>query len=73
MKRSAYVVAVNGGSLVGQYATRHVSGYSTWDVRVAIDDEGAHVTSVRLRGANISAPSAKALQNYATLHEEGLI
>ena len=73
MKRSAYVVAVNGGSLVGQYATKHVSGYSTWDVRVAIDDEGAHVTSVRLRGANVEKPSARALQNYAALHAVGLI
>jgi len=32
-----------------------------------------HVTSVRVRGVNVEKPSAKAIENYRTLHEEGLI
>ena len=71
--KSTYVVAVRGNSLCGQYAPKHVSGCTTWNVRVTTDDEGMHVTSVRLRGANVSKPSAKALENYRTLHEQGLI
>ena len=73
MKRNTYVVAVRGGSLCGQYIMGHVEGYTTWNVRVTTDDEGAHVTSVRIRGVNVEKPSAKAFQNYATLHAEGLI
>ena len=73
MKRSTYVVAVRGSSLCGQYAPKHVAGYTTWNVRVTTDDEGAHVTGVRLRAVNVEKPSAKAIENYTTLHEEGLI
>ena len=74
MKRNTYVVAERRGQICGQYARGHVDGYyATWNVRVTTDDEGAHVTSVRVRGVNVEKPSAKALQNYATLHAEGLI
>ena len=74
MKRSTYVVAERRGQLCGYYAQGHVDGYyATWNVRVTTDDEGSHVTSVRLRGVNVEKPSAKAIENYRTLHEEGLI
>lgn len=74
MKRNTYVVAERRGQLCGYYAQGHVDGYyTTWNVRVTTDDEGAHVTSVRLRAVNVEKPSAKGLQNYATLHAEGLI
>jgi hypothetical protein len=74
MKRNTYVVAVRGGSLCGQYAPKYVGGYyTTWNVRVTTDDEGPHVTSVRVRGVNVGQPSVRAIQNYTVLHEEGLI
>ena len=74
MKRNTYVVAERRGQLCGQYARGHVDGYyATWNVRVTTDDDGAHVTGVRLRGVNVEKPSAKAIENYTTLHEEGLI
>ena len=74
MKRSTYVVAERRGQLCGDYARGHVDGYyTTWNVRVSTDDEGSHVVSVRIRGVNVSNPSAKAIENYRTLHEEGLI
>ena len=72
--KHTYVVAERRGQLCGQYARGHVDGYyATWNVRVTTDDEGAHVTSVRVRGVNVEKPSAKALENYRTLHEQGLI
>ena len=73
-KNTSYVVAERRGQLCGQYARGHVDGYyATWNVRVTTDDEGFHVTSVRVRGVNVEKPSAKAIENYTTLHEEGLI
>ena len=72
--KHTYVVAERRGQLCGQYARGHVDGYyATWNVRVTTDDEGAHVTSVRVRGVNVEKPSVRALQNYAALHAVGLI
>lgn len=74
MTRNTYVVAVNGGSLCGEYVRGHVDGYySTWNVRVTTDAEGPHVTSVRVRGVNVDHPSARAIANYDALREEGLV
>lgn len=75
MKRHTYVVAERRGQLCGYYAQGHVDGYyTTWNVSMTGNNyNDLHVTSVRVRGVNVEKPSAKAIENYRTLHEEGLI
>ena len=71
--RQHFVVAVPSASIDGtHYARHHVDGcYSVWNVTT--DVETGELVSVRLRAANCDKPSAKAIQNYTTLHEAGII
>jgi len=71
--RQHFVVAVPSASIDGtHYARCHVDGcYSVWNVTT--DSENGELVSVRLRAANCNRPSQKAIQNYTTLHEAGII
>ena len=66
-----FVVAVPTNHLGNQYVMKHVSGYSVWNVTT--DSETGELVSVRLRAANCDKPSQRAIDNYTTLHEAGII
>jgi len=67
-------VAEMTGHCADQWAIHYEQGnYSVWQVRIIIDDEGAHLAGVRLINENVANPTKRQLENRALLHSMNLI
>ncbi len=65
-------VAVSGGSLLGYYAPKHVSGFTLWELTLSWR-MGLELTSAKLLKENVSCPSRKALVNYRVMKSVGIL